>query len=198
MCFNAISDRLAIIRLQATPFNISIIQVYAPTTDHSDEEIEVFYNNLQNVIKTVSKKDILVIQGDWNAKIGKDTIQIWGQISGKSCNNTTNERGHRLLEFAKTNDLIAANTFGSHKNSRIQTWHSPGGLYHNQIDYIFVSKRFSTSVNVNKTRSFPGADIGSDHDMVLMTFTLRLKSPKKNKFARNKFNLDKLKDAGIK
>ena len=198
MCFNAISDRIAIIRLQATPFNISIIQVYAPTTEHSDEEIEVFYNNLQNVIKTVSKKDILVIQGDWNAKIGKDTIQIWGQISGKSCNNTTNERGHRLLEFAKTNDLIAVNTFGSHKNSRIQTWHSPGGLYHNQIDYIFVSKRFSTSVNVNKTRSFPGADIGSDHDMVLMKFTLRLKSPKKNKFARNKFNLDKLKDAGIK
>ena len=97
MCFNAISDRIAIIRLQATPFNISIIQVYAPTTDHSDEEIEVFYNNLQNVIKTVSKKDILVIQGDWNAKIGKDTIQIWGQISGKSCNNTTNERGHRNL-----------------------------------------------------------------------------------------------------
>ena len=64
MCFNAISDRISIIRLQATPFNISIIQVYAPTTDHSDEEIEVFYNNLQNVIKTVSKKDILVIQGD--------------------------------------------------------------------------------------------------------------------------------------
>ena len=70
MCFNAISDRIAIIRLQATPFSISIIQVYAPTTDHYDEEIEVFYNNLQNVIKTVSKKDILVIQGDWNAKIG--------------------------------------------------------------------------------------------------------------------------------
>ena len=94
---------------------------------HFDKK-EVFYNNLHDYIYL--------------------SLFIWGQISGKSCNNTTNERGHRLLEFAKTNDLIAV-TFGSHKNSRIQTWHSPGGLYHNQIDYIFVSKRFSTSVNVN-------------------------------------------------
>ena len=69
-----------------------------------------------------------------------------------------------------------------YKKSRIQTWHSPGGIYHNQIDYILVSKRFSTSVNINKTRSFPGADIGSDHDMMMMTFSLHLKNPKKNKF----------------
>ena len=67
------------------------------------------------------------------------------------------------------------------KKSRIQTWHSPGGLYHNQIDYILVSKRFTISVNINKTRSFPGSDIGSDHDMVMMTFFLRLKNPKKEK-----------------
>ena len=58
----------------------------------------------------------------------------------------------RFLEFIKTNDLLAINIFGSHKNSRIQTWHSPGCLYHNQIDYILVSKRFYMSVNVNKTR----------------------------------------------
>ena len=88
-------------------------------------------------------------------------------------NNKKYERGDRFLEFSKTNDLIAANTFGSHKNSRIQTWHSPGGLYHNQIVYILMSKCVSTSVNVNKTRSFPVADIGSDHCMVMITFTHR-------------------------
>ena len=167
-------------------FIISIIQVYAPTTDHTDEETELFYNELQDSISKISKKDILVIQGDWNAKIGKDAITDWGRTSGKYCNSTTNERGYRLLEFAKTNDLIVANTFGPHKKSRIQTWHSPGGLYHNQIDYILVSKRFTTIVNINKTLSFPGSDIGSDHDMVMMTFCLRLKNPiKKNSFEIN-------------
>ena len=69
MCFNPINERLATIRLQATPFNISIIQVYAPTTDHTDEETELFYNELQDSISQISKKDILVIQGDWNAKL---------------------------------------------------------------------------------------------------------------------------------
>ena len=101
------------------------------------------------------------------------------------------------MEFAKTNNLIIANTFGPHTKSRIQTWHSPGGLHHNQIDYILISKRFSTSVNINKTRSFPGADIGSDHDMVMMICCIHLKSPMKNKIVRNKFNLEKLKDPVI-
>ena len=61
-----------------------------------------------------------------------------------------------------------------------------------------MSKRFSTSVNINKTRSFPGADIGSDHDMLMMTFSLHLKNPKKNKFTRNKFDLEKLKNPETK
>ena len=73
-----------------------------------------------------------------------------------------------------------------------------GGIYHNQIDYILVSKRFSTSVNINKTRAFPGADIGSDHDMMMMNFSLHLKNPKKNKFTRNKFDLEKLKNPETK
>ena len=72
MCFNPINERLATIRLQATPFNISIIQVYAPTTDHTDDETELFYNELQDSISKMSKKDILLIQGDWNAKIGEE------------------------------------------------------------------------------------------------------------------------------
>ena len=61
-----------------------------------------------------------------------------------------------------------------------------------------MSKRFSTSVNINKTRSFPGADIGSDHDMLMMNFSLHLKNPKKNKFTRNKFDLEKLKNPETK
>ena len=61
-----------------------------------------------------------------------------------------------------------------------------------------MSKRFSTSVNINKTRSFPGSHIDSDHDMLMMTFSLHLQNPKKNKFSRNKFELEKLKNPEIK
>ena len=74
---------------------------------------------------------------------------------------------------------MVANTFGSHKTSRKMTWHSPDGKSHNQTDYITVKKRFSSSVNIAKTRSFPGADIGSDHALVMMTFKLHLKRTKK-------------------
>ena len=87
----------------------------------------------------------------------------------------TNERGLRLLEFATFNDLALVTTFGHHKASRRWTWHSPDGQHLNQIDYILVRKRYRSGVNIARTRSFPGADIGSDHDLLMMTFRLRLK-----------------------
>ena len=89
---------------------------------------------------------------------------------------------------------MLTNTFGPHKAFRRATWHSPNGKYHNQIDYIMVRKRFRSSVNIAKTRSFPGADIGSDHELIMMTFKLHLKRVKKHGHARIKFDLEKLKD----
>ena len=79
----------------------------------------------------------------------------------------------RLPEIASNNNLKVVNTFGQHKPSRRWTWYSAGGNYHNQIDYIMVKRRFQSSVNIAKTRSFPGADVGSDHELVMMTFSLR-------------------------
>ena len=82
----------------------------------------------------------------------------------------------RLLEFATFNVLVLANTFGHHKAYRRWTWHSPNGQHHNQIDYILVRKRFRSGVNIARTRSFPGAEeIGSDHDLLMITFRLGLK-----------------------
>ena len=106
--------------------------------------------------------------------VGEDANTVWNGTCGTSCNVKTNDRGLRLLEFASSNDLILANTFGTHKPSRKWTWHSPNHEHHNQIDYIMIRKRFRSSVNFPQTRSFPAADIGSDHDLVMMTFRLRL------------------------
>ena len=113
-----VSIRLSTIRLRAVPFNIAIVQAYAPTSDYDDNEMEEFYDQLQNVIDQIPKKDILVVQGDWNAKVGRDACGNWQGICGPFCNDDTNERGLRLLEFATFNDLVLANTFGHHKASR--------------------------------------------------------------------------------
>ena len=75
------------------PFNITVIQTYAPTSDYDDNEIEEFYDQLENVIDQTPKKDIFVVHGEWNAKVCKDGYENWQGICGPFCNDDTNERG---------------------------------------------------------------------------------------------------------
>ena len=84
-----------------------------------------------------------------------------------------------------------------HENIKSATWHSPNGQTHNQIDFILVPQRFKSSVNKANTRTFPGADIGSDHDLVLSTIKLKLKAKRQPKSPRIRFDLDKLKDPEV-
>ena len=105
----------------------------------------------------------------------------------------TQIRGNsRLLEFATFNDLLLVDTFGHHKASRRWTWHS-----HSQLDHILVRKHFQSGVNIARTRRFPGADIVSYHNLLMMTFCLHLKKISKPKHTRLKFDLEKLKDPNV-
>ena len=126
-----ISSRLMIVWLRASPFNITIIQVYAPTSSYDDSEV-------QSLVDQTPKQDILVVQGDWNAKVGEDAQEDWGEVCGHSCSPETNDRGLKLLDVATYNNLVLANTLGNHKPSRMWTWHSPDGTHQNQIAYILV------------------------------------------------------------
>ena len=163
--------------------------MYAPTSDYYENEIEEFYDQLQNVIDQTPKKDILAVQREWNPKVGKDACENWQGICGPFSNDDTNERGLRLLEFATFNDLVLANTLGLHTASRRWTWHSPNGQHHNQINYILVRKRLRLGVDSSRTRTFQGADICIDHDLLMMTFHFHLKRISKPKHARLKFDL---------
>ena len=78
-----ISSSLITIRLRAVTFKITIVQSYAQTSDYDDNETEEFYDQLQNIIDQTPKKDILVVQGDWNAKVGKDSCENWQGICGR-------------------------------------------------------------------------------------------------------------------
>ena len=80
----------------AKPFNINIIQVYAPTQDHSDAEIEVFYEEIEKALKFAKSNDVLCVMGDLNAKVGSEPFK---SIVGKYRSGEKNGRGERLIEF---------------------------------------------------------------------------------------------------
>ena len=78
------------------------------TTEYSDQEIETFYDNIQNVIQNTAKKDILIVQGDCNSKVGVNAHKLWEGTCGTNCNPITNDRLNlhlRLLEFASSTEL---------------------------------------------------------------------------------------------
>ena len=128
------SCRLISIRISARPHNITVIQVYAPTSDHEDEEIEQFYEQLDSIITKTPNKDILVGQ----AIKSPDLYQYWVGAVGRIGIGPTNDSGRRLLEFANSHRLILANTRHPYKLSWTATWHAPNGQVHNQIDFILI------------------------------------------------------------
>ena len=120
------------------------------------------------------------MQGDWKAQIGKDVHKTWQGRAGRFGHEKTNERGERLIEFAKKHNLVVTDALYKHKTSRTTTWHSPRGLYHKQIYFILLSKRSQSGVNGAKTRAFPSADVGSDHDLVVVTMKIKRKKRSKH------------------
>ena len=92
---------------QGKPFNITVIQVYAPTSKAEEAEVEWFYEDLQDLLELTPKKDVLFIIGDQNAKVGS---QETPGVTGKFCLGMRNEAGQRLIEFFQENALVLANT----------------------------------------------------------------------------------------
>ena len=141
-----------------------------PLVSHDDEAIKKHYQALDKMIKEVKSTDVLIVLGDFNAKIGKGAYQ---DIIGPHGLGDRNPRGDKLQCFCLEKDLIIANTYFQHPNRFLYTWKSPGDLTRNQIDYILIRKRFRNSVKNCKT--YPGADIGSDHNPLVCKISVRLK-----------------------
>ena len=111
---NVKNDRMISVRFQGKPFNIIVIQVYAPTSNAEEAEVEWFYEDLQYLLELTPKKDILSITGDWNAKVRSQKIP---GITGKFGLGVQNEAGQRLTEFYQENALVIANTLFQQHNS---------------------------------------------------------------------------------
>ena len=114
------------VRLQGKPFNIMVIQVYAPTSNAEQTEVERFYEDLQDLLELTPKKDVLFIIGDWNAKVG---CQETPGVTGKFGLGMQNEAGQRLIEFYQENALVITNTLFQQQKRRLYTWTSPDGLH---------------------------------------------------------------------
>ena len=110
---NLKKDRMISFRFQGKPLNITVIQVYAPTSNVEEAEVERFYEDLQDFLELTPKKDILFITGDWNAKVGS---QETPGVTGKFGLGIRNEAGQRLIGFCQENALVITNTlFHQHK-----------------------------------------------------------------------------------
>ena len=107
--------------------------------------------------------------GDWNAKVGGEERS---GVTGKFGLGGQNEAGQRLMVFCQANTLVIENTLFKQHKRRLYTWTSPYGQYQNQIDYILCSQRWRSSIQLVKTRL--GADCGSDHELLIAKFRLKL------------------------
>ena len=123
---------------QGKPFNITIIQVYVPTSNAEEAEVEQFYKDLQDLLELTHKNDVLFIIGDRNAKVGS---QETPGITVKFGLGIRNEAGQRLMEFCQENALIIANSLFKQHKRRLYTWTSPDGQHQNWIVYILCSQR---------------------------------------------------------
>ena len=115
-------------------------------------------------------KDVLFVIGDWNAKVGS---QETPGVTGKLGLGVQNEAGQRQIEFCQENALVIANTLFQQHKRRLYTWSSPDGQSQNQTDSILCSQRWRSSIQSAKTR--PGADCGSDHELLIAKFRLKLR-----------------------
>ena len=104
---NLKNDRMTSVRFQGKPFNITVIQVDAPTSNAEEALVERFYEHLQDLLELTPKKDVLFIIGDWNAKVRS---QETPGVTGKFGLGVQNEAGQRLIEFCQENALVIANT----------------------------------------------------------------------------------------
>ena len=157
----SISDRVIYVCLKInSKYSIKVIQAYAPTSTHDDEEVETFYEDVEKAM-VENRTHYQFIVGDFNAKLGKREEESETSIGNFSFDQR-NERGDTLLNFLQQHNLFASNSFFSGKIQRKWTWASADGITKNEIDYIITNHK-STVKNVTILNSFT---TGSDHRMV--------------------------------
>ena len=187
----AINDRLMVVKIPLPQKRTAtIISVYAPTMQHTDEYKDQFYTALKAEISTVPTKDKLIILGDFNARVGTDWT-TWAGVLGKHGVGKCNSNGELLLETCMSHRLTITNTYFQLPLRNRTSWMHPRSKHWHLIDYVLVRQQDRQDVRV--TKSMCGADCWTDHRLIVSKLKLviqpqkrpqGLKAPKKMDPAR--------------
>ena len=195
--WRCVDERILWIRLKVEGVWVSLVQVYAPTDDSSVASKDEFFLRLQKAVGRVARGDLLIVMGDMNARVGDDT-GIWGEVLGRHGEEVCNENGRRLLQFSSEHNLWITNTWFPHKRIHKYMWECRGKGLRSLIDYFLVGKE--ARKQVIDVKAVRGAEIGSDHYLVLMKIKLKVRRMKENRQeeGRQQIKLCKLKDEKVR
>ena len=185
------------LRIKGRFKNCSFICVHAPTEDKSVEEKDTFYEMLEREYDKCPNNDIKIILGDLNAKIGRQ--DEWKETVGEqSLHEEFNDNGLRTLDFEISRNMILSSTMFPHKKIHKATWMSPDGVTYNQIDHLLIDRQHRG--NIVDVRTYRGANVDSDHFLVLAKLRYRISRYYVRKHLRNstRYDIEKLKDPKIK
>ncbi|XP_035692545.1 craniofacial development protein 2-like [Branchiostoma floridae] len=195
MEWEPVSERIITARFTSRCQDTTIIQAYAPTNDASEADKELFYEQLQATMAKRKKRDITILMGDMNAKVGSANSGNEG-VMGKHGVGTMNHNGELFVDFCSVNDMVIGGTLFPHKESHKVTWRSPDGSYENQIDHIAISRRWRGTLQDCRIKR--SADVGSDHHLLMAACRVRLAACRKKVQKTTKYNVERLKNPDIK
>ena len=169
---------------------LNTIQCYAPTNDAEEEKKDDFYQQLQAALDRRGAKDIVILIGDFNTKIGMDNSG-YEDVMGTNGLEQMNEHGERFADLCALNQLVIGGIF-PHKRIQKATWISPNYVTENEIDRICISRKFRGSWR--DVRVMRSADVSSDHHLFMTTVRLRLKRFKNANSTRTTYNVGLLRN----
>ena len=189
-----VSERIITARFNSKHIKTTVVQVYAPTNEASDEEKDSFYNQLQQVFNETHGHDLVITMGDLNAKIG---YQMPGEEGVVGQHALVGQRSdNAFVATCMENNMAITTTQYPHKDIHKYTWTSPDGRTKNQIDHIAINGKFRRSII--DARAYRGADCASDHNLVICTVKLKLSKVKRDRAGVKKYDISRLQHRATK
>ena len=179
-------------RTKKKKIKMNVIQCYAPTNESDEETKDLFYSRLQSILDKCREKDVTILMGDFNAKIGMDN-NGYEEVMGTQGVGEMNKNGERFADTCALNKVVIGGSIFTHKRIHKTTWVSTDHVTENQIDHICIGKRFRRSLQDVRVKR--GADVASDHHLLVARLKLKLKKNwLETATKRRKYNVGLLKD----
>ena len=188
-------SRLLKARFNSKYTKLTVIVCYAPIEDAEEADKDTFYDQLQAVTDEVPTHDLLMVLGNLNARPGNNNTGR-RRVMGKRGIGTINDNGERLCHFCDENNMVIGGTLFQHRDNHKATWTSPSGATKSQIDHILINGKRRSSLQ--DVRAYRGADVASDHNLLVAVVSLKLRRTRKGQKRGHQFDSIKLRDDRIR